>query len=695
MWLFASYSRKDQTPVQELIADLQRAHLSVWWDQELRGGDPWWQDILRRIRQSDVFLLVLSENSLASKPCLTELSYAKALGLPVLPVQVGRVGNVRLTPVADIQVIDYRERTPAKGMELIEAIQQAVTERQPLPDPLPEPPPVPFEYLLRLGSAIGAAQLTPDQQGDFIRQLRDCLETEDDEGVRGDARELLHALRRRPDITYRNAQAIDQLLAELTAATTEATARGASSVGEGTSASPTAVDDHEPEEARIADVGAGGRPGRRLRTGSHAASPGRPDRLRRTRQLLGAAALLLTLAALGATWLLGRGDTIPPSTVVLAQPAADVGPEPFAKSSANAEGTRPIPLEGTVPGGTPGLYGGTGTNVCNAEGMVDFLAKRPTMAEAWAAVVDTTVDELGSYLARLTPVTLRTDTAVTNHGFRDGRAPSFHAVLQAGTAVLVDEYGVPRVRCVCGNPLAEPGHQPPRVEGADWAGFTPETVAVIEPAPTPVEEFVVLREDTGDFVARPQGTQGKQDDLPDPVAERQARQLPTSSDAGSPSGDGGVGEQSDEGGEDASGDERDAPSTVPGEDPGTAPGDGSGEGTDDGPEDGSNSPPAGTAGGEDDVETRDVPVEGVLPGGGNDTGGTTGDGGGATDDGTGTETGDGTGTPPSRPGGEAGDGGGATDDGTGEGDTGPGDVLDDGTDAGTGDGIGPNAGTAD
>ncbi len=217
MWLFASYSRKDESAVRELISDLQRAHLSVWHDQELRGGDPWWQDILRRIRQCDVFLFLLSRNSLASKPCLAELSYARALGLPILPVQVGPVGNLRLTPVADIQVVDYQERTLANGVALLDAIQQAASERRPLPEPLPEPPPVPFEYLLRLGSAIGAAQLTPDQQGDFIRQLREVVETEDDEGVRDDARELLGALRRRPDVTYRNAQAIDRLLADLSA----------------------------------------------------------------------------------------------------------------------------------------------------------------------------------------------------------------------------------------------------------------------------------------------------------------------------------------------------------------------------------------------------------------------------------------------------------------------------------------------
>jgi hypothetical protein len=40
-------------------------------------------------------------------------------------------------------------------------------------------------------------------------------------------------------------------------------------------------------------------------------------------------------------------------------------------------------------------------------------------------------------------VILQRDTRVTNHGFRNGRATPTQSILQAGTAVLVDEYGVP------------------------------------------------------------------------------------------------------------------------------------------------------------------------------------------------------------------------------------------------------------
>ena len=213
--LFLSFSRMDAAQVEELIRDLEHAHLSVWRGDALRGGDRRWQGILEHIRQSDLLIFALSDNSLRSKPCLSELSYARALGVPVLPVQVGSVEELRTTPFPDVQVIDYRQRTVPHGVRLIAAVQGSAARRRPQPDRLPDPPPVPFEYLLLLGSAISAAQLTPGEQADLIRQVREGLETEEDESAREDARDLLTALRRRSDMTFTNAQDVDRLLADL------------------------------------------------------------------------------------------------------------------------------------------------------------------------------------------------------------------------------------------------------------------------------------------------------------------------------------------------------------------------------------------------------------------------------------------------------------------------------------------------
>lgn len=52
-------------------------------------------------------------------------------------------------------------------------------------------------------------------------------------------------------------------------------------------------------------------------------------------------------------------------------------------------------------------------------------------------------------------------------------------MLQAGTAVLVDAEGTPRVRCKCGNPLAppEPVEGTPKYTGTPWPDFNPQALA--------------------------------------------------------------------------------------------------------------------------------------------------------------------------------------------------------------------------
>ena len=117
-------------------------------------------------------------------------------------------------------------------------------------------------------------------------------------------------------------------------------------------------------------------------------------------------------------------------------------------------------LAGRVTNGdTPGLYGGSQNKaVCNIQGLIDFLTNPANKAKAgaWAKTLGVEVADIPTYLKGLTPVRLRFDTRVTNHGFKDGKATPHQSLLQAGTAVLIDDTGVPRVKCNCGNPLLEP-----------------------------------------------------------------------------------------------------------------------------------------------------------------------------------------------------------------------------------------------
>jgi hypothetical protein len=170
-----------------------------------------------------------------------------------------------------------------------------------------------------------------------------------------------------------------------------------------------------------------------------------------------------------------------------------------------------VRTSGVVSGDAPGLYGGTEENACDAALVAGFLATHPAQRDAWAEAQNIAPERVGPYIAALTPLILRSDTAVTNHGFRNGRANAFPAVLQAGTAVLVDDYRVARLRCFCGNPL---GPADPTISSssyhAGWEGFDPDYVTVVKPAAKPVKKFTVIDQRT--HATREQ-------EVPDPTAE--------------------------------------------------------------------------------------------------------------------------------------------------------------------------------
>jgi hypothetical protein len=168
-----------------------------------------------------------------------------------------------------------------------------------------------------------------------------------------------------------------------------------------------------------------------------------------------------------------------PATNVHAEPAGIPGENPFTVSVAGALLDVAVArTSGAVSGGEPGLYGGTRENTCDRAAMVKFLQEDSERGAAFAAVEGITPAAISDYVTALTPVTLRTDTAVTNHGFANGHVTPFQAVLQAGTAVMVDQFGVPQVRCYCGNPLASAA-QPTgdaNYEGPAWPDLSSERV---------------------------------------------------------------------------------------------------------------------------------------------------------------------------------------------------------------------------
>ncbi len=232
---------------------------------------------------------------------------------------------------------------------------------------------------------------------------------------------------------------------------------------------------------------------------------------------------------------------------VFLQAAGSTGPDPFTGSTARSSAgdatptAVPSPVASAsrmrsnvtqgVDGSAPGLYGGTRkVAACDVEKQITALTDQPSKNKAFASVEGIDPSGVPAYLRSLTPVQLRLDTRVTNHGYENGAATNYQAVLQAGTAVLIDDRGVPRVRCACGNPLLPPValQGTPKQKGDAWPGYRAGNVVVVEPAAQPVNVFIMFDPRTEGWFERDAGDTGGGDKKTDPPADSSASCPPRS-----------------------------------------------------------------------------------------------------------------------------------------------------------------------
>jgi len=87
--LFISYSRKDIDLARKLTETLNAQGLDTWIDWE--GIPPtrdWWQEIEKGIEEADVFLFLLSPDSIKSEVCNREIEHAAKNGKRLIPIVV-------------------------------------------------------------------------------------------------------------------------------------------------------------------------------------------------------------------------------------------------------------------------------------------------------------------------------------------------------------------------------------------------------------------------------------------------------------------------------------------------------------------------------------------------------------------------------------------------------------------------------
>lgn len=120
--VFISHSSKDKDFVRKLTSDLKAHNLAVWFDeQELGVGDSIVQGVSEGLKNTDYFILVISQNSLQSKWVQQEFNSAmmselSGKGVVVLPI---RIDDASVPPLLTDRIYaDFRTNYD-KGLEAL------------------------------------------------------------------------------------------------------------------------------------------------------------------------------------------------------------------------------------------------------------------------------------------------------------------------------------------------------------------------------------------------------------------------------------------------------------------------------------------------------------------------------------------------------------------------------------------------
>ncbi len=210
--IFITYARENRGEVEALTADLGRLGHDVWYDAEIRGGQHWWDEILRRIAGCDIYVFAMTEPAIDSRPCMAELDYAVATLRPLLPVQLETVSPALLPrTLAEAQFVDYRSADKNSVFALNSALNTMPTDT-PLPDPMPAYPEIPPDPVATAKERIDdPTELTRSTQLELVDVLGHELRVH---GHRRDVASVLWRLRSRVDVMGEVRDRIDALLKE-------------------------------------------------------------------------------------------------------------------------------------------------------------------------------------------------------------------------------------------------------------------------------------------------------------------------------------------------------------------------------------------------------------------------------------------------------------------------------------------------
>jgi len=134
--VFISYSRRDLAFVEQLASDLKAVGLVVWYDlSRLEAGDSWPEEIQSAIGASDIFIIVISPDSIVSKWVRKEFLYASSKRKKSIPLLYKKC-DLPLW-LLDIHFIDIQGKNYKRNYnEILRAmgVQPVAPKKPPVPE---------------------------------------------------------------------------------------------------------------------------------------------------------------------------------------------------------------------------------------------------------------------------------------------------------------------------------------------------------------------------------------------------------------------------------------------------------------------------------------------------------------------------------------------------------------------------------
>ena len=216
MSIFVSYSSKnrdERTNVVEQLGKLNKTIKDVWFDDGLKqhGGQEWWDKILEQVRSRDLFVFVLTPESLLSFACYLEYTYAHALNKWILPVK-SQPFEIPLLPPAlkGTQIVDFTGDD--RVAQLKGSVEDIVGQRPKMPPlELPAPPPVPYDdFAPAARPLLNATEQIPTHDQHALYSMLESLLQE--VRTREGAMILLNILQSRGDTVHQVGRKVEKLL---------------------------------------------------------------------------------------------------------------------------------------------------------------------------------------------------------------------------------------------------------------------------------------------------------------------------------------------------------------------------------------------------------------------------------------------------------------------------------------------------